>query len=229
MSQHTSPPRHAVADSNRLPWGRGGLVALELALQLAAEVAGLSIPRGAAHLRDHLVRAAEQLAASSRASTSSSRSEDDCGSRLIGVSHKPRSGAAIPPCGCPKRAAARWVTATSTWKPPTPRIRRCRATSRCSRGAGSRCRHRPSPSQARSAGWCLGYCGRSGGRATGDERLSSRSPGYAAQPHGWVNGVVSRCLERSCHVTSFNRWHTSTTLCASAMPCHHSRKVAGQE
>ncbi len=62
MSHHTPPPRHAVAESNPLPRGRAGLVALELALELAAEVVGLSIPRGASHLRDHLVRAADNTA-----------------------------------------------------------------------------------------------------------------------------------------------------------------------
>ena len=62
MSQHTSPPRHAVAETTALPRGRGGLVALELALQLAGEVAAIHIPRGVSHLRDHLLRAADNTA-----------------------------------------------------------------------------------------------------------------------------------------------------------------------
>jgi hypothetical protein len=59
MSHHTPPPRHAVAESNPLPRGRAGLVALELAAQLVAEIGSLAIPRGMSHLRDHLVRAAD--------------------------------------------------------------------------------------------------------------------------------------------------------------------------
>jgi hypothetical protein len=62
MSQHTPPLRHAVAESNALPRGRAGLVALEQALQLAAAVAVVEIPRGLGHLRDHLVRAADNTA-----------------------------------------------------------------------------------------------------------------------------------------------------------------------
>ena len=59
MSHHTPPPRHAVAESNPLPRGRAGLFALEGAVQLVTEIGGLAIPRGMSHLRDHLVRAAD--------------------------------------------------------------------------------------------------------------------------------------------------------------------------
>lgn len=62
MSQHTSPSRPSRGANRTLPRGRAGLVALELALRLAREVASIAIPRGASHLRDHLLRAADNTA-----------------------------------------------------------------------------------------------------------------------------------------------------------------------
>jgi hypothetical protein len=96
MSQHTPPSRQPRTSHRCLPRGRAKLLALTVAVELAATLAELSLPRGLSHLRDHLVRAAEQLAASSPAIASTSRSEDDSRSGLIGVSHKPRSGAVTP-------------------------------------------------------------------------------------------------------------------------------------
>jgi predicted Zn-dependent peptidase len=83
MSQHTLPPRHARSLHRNLPRGRAKLVAFEVAVDLAGRTAELSLPRGVSHLRDHLTRAADALAASSRVTRLSSRSEDDSGSRLI--------------------------------------------------------------------------------------------------------------------------------------------------
>ena len=62
MSQHTSPPRLATTRHRRLPRGRGRLVALEVALELAGALQSLVMPRGCSHLRDHLTRAADNTA-----------------------------------------------------------------------------------------------------------------------------------------------------------------------
>jgi len=59
MSQHTPPSRHAKNNRRSLPRGRAKLVALELAVELAGTVAELGPLRGLSHLRDHLVRAAD--------------------------------------------------------------------------------------------------------------------------------------------------------------------------
>jgi four helix bundle protein len=59
MSQHAPPPRRSTVNRPNLPRGRAGLVALHLAVHVATSVAGLSLPRGLAHLKDHLVRAAD--------------------------------------------------------------------------------------------------------------------------------------------------------------------------
>ncbi len=62
MSQHTPSSRPSRAVHRTLPRGRAKLVALEVALGLAGAIAGLSIPRGLFHLRDHLVRATDNVA-----------------------------------------------------------------------------------------------------------------------------------------------------------------------
>ena len=59
MSQHAPSPRRSTVNRPNLPRGRAGLVALHLAVHVATSVAGLSLPRGLAHLKDHLVRAAD--------------------------------------------------------------------------------------------------------------------------------------------------------------------------
>ena len=64
MSQHTPPPRHPnrkrPAPSRRsLPRGRAKLVALRVARIVAFEVSEIRFPRGMGHLRNHLVRAAD--------------------------------------------------------------------------------------------------------------------------------------------------------------------------
>ena len=59
MSQHAPPPRLPTVNRPHLPRGRGGLVALHLAVRVATSLARLNLPRGLAHLRDHLVRAAD--------------------------------------------------------------------------------------------------------------------------------------------------------------------------
>ena len=59
MSQHALPPRRSTVNRPTLPRGRAGLVALRLAVEVATSLAQLSLPRGLAHLRDHLVRAAD--------------------------------------------------------------------------------------------------------------------------------------------------------------------------
>ncbi len=60
MSQHTSPSRPI--QTRCLPLGRRKLVALETAVALVAEIHKLRLPRGLSHLRDHLVRAADNTA-----------------------------------------------------------------------------------------------------------------------------------------------------------------------
>jgi four helix bundle protein len=62
MSQHTLPPSHARSLHRNLPRGRAKLVAFEVAVDLAGRIAALSLPRGLSHLRDHLVRAADNTA-----------------------------------------------------------------------------------------------------------------------------------------------------------------------
>jgi four helix bundle protein len=57
MSKHTTPPRHR--NNNRLPSGLRKLVALEFAENLVVAIHTLRLPRGLAHLRDHLHRAAD--------------------------------------------------------------------------------------------------------------------------------------------------------------------------
>ena len=59
MSQHAPPPRRSTVNRPHLPRGRAGLVALNLAVQVGTSLARVSVPRGLAHLRDHLVRAAD--------------------------------------------------------------------------------------------------------------------------------------------------------------------------
>jgi hypothetical protein len=59
MSQHTPSPRRSTVNRPNLPRGRAGLVALHLAVHIATSVAEFSVPRGLAHLKDHLVRAAD--------------------------------------------------------------------------------------------------------------------------------------------------------------------------
>jgi len=59
MSQHAPSPRRSTANRPDLPRGRAGLVALHLAVRVATNVAQLPLPRGLAHLKDHLVRAAD--------------------------------------------------------------------------------------------------------------------------------------------------------------------------
>ncbi len=62
MSQHTPPSSQARTSHRSLPWGRAKLLALSVAVQLAATLAELPLPRGLSHLRDHLVRAADNTA-----------------------------------------------------------------------------------------------------------------------------------------------------------------------
>ena len=62
MSQHTSRPAPRTISRPRMPRGRTKLVALEVAIQLAGAVHRLQFPRGCSHLRDHLVRAADNTA-----------------------------------------------------------------------------------------------------------------------------------------------------------------------
>jgi len=59
MSQHASPPRRSTVNRPNLPRGRAGLVALQAAVHVATSVTRLSLPRGIAHLEDHLTRAAD--------------------------------------------------------------------------------------------------------------------------------------------------------------------------
>ena len=63
MSQHTPPPRHPKqqrqSPSRRsLPRGRAKLVAYRVARVVASQVSEIRFPRGLGHLRNHLVRAA---------------------------------------------------------------------------------------------------------------------------------------------------------------------------
>ena len=61
MSRHTH--RCVTPKINRqLPRGRVGLHALQVAVNVAEAVYGLRLPRGLSHLRDHLVRAADNTA-----------------------------------------------------------------------------------------------------------------------------------------------------------------------
>ncbi len=62
MSQHTSPSRPSKTQQRCLPLGRSKLVALETALCLVAAIHKLRLPRGLAHLWDHLMRAADNTA-----------------------------------------------------------------------------------------------------------------------------------------------------------------------
>jgi four helix bundle protein len=62
MSQHTYPPRQPNVRRRRLPKGRAKLVALEVAVDLVAAINKVRFRRGLTHLRDHLVRAADNTA-----------------------------------------------------------------------------------------------------------------------------------------------------------------------
>ena len=62
MSQHTPPSSQPRTSHRSLPRGRAKLLALSVAVELAASLAELSLPRGLSHLRDHLVRAADNTA-----------------------------------------------------------------------------------------------------------------------------------------------------------------------
>ena len=59
MSQHTSSSSRLKINRRILPRGRAKLLALEVAVQLARDVHVLALPRGFAHLGDHLQRAAD--------------------------------------------------------------------------------------------------------------------------------------------------------------------------
>jgi hypothetical protein len=58
MSQHTPPPSQPNHKQRRLPKGRAKLVAYDVAMKLVAAIKTVRVPRGFSHLRDHLVRAA---------------------------------------------------------------------------------------------------------------------------------------------------------------------------
>jgi hypothetical protein len=62
MSQHIPHRRRPRSRSHHLPRGATNLHALEVAIELAGAVQGLALPRGSGHLRDHLVRAADNTA-----------------------------------------------------------------------------------------------------------------------------------------------------------------------
>jgi len=62
MSQHTPPSSQPRTSHRSLPRGRAKLLALSVAVELAASLAEVSLPRGLSHLRDHLVRAADNTA-----------------------------------------------------------------------------------------------------------------------------------------------------------------------
>jgi hypothetical protein len=59
MSQHTLPPSQPQSSHRCLPRGRAKLLALDRAVELAASICQVRFPRGLSHLRDHLVRAAD--------------------------------------------------------------------------------------------------------------------------------------------------------------------------
>jgi four helix bundle protein len=61
MSQHT-PPRQPKSNRRRLPQGRKKLLALDVAVSLVSAIHDLRWQRGLSHLRDHLVRAADNTA-----------------------------------------------------------------------------------------------------------------------------------------------------------------------
>jgi len=62
MSHHTSTSSQPRTSHRALPRGRAKLLALSVAVEFAAILAELSLPRGLSHLRDHLVRAADNTA-----------------------------------------------------------------------------------------------------------------------------------------------------------------------
>ena len=59
MSQHTPSSGRREINRRRLPMGRSGLLAFEVAVELVHLLAGMQLPRGTSHLRDHLTRAAD--------------------------------------------------------------------------------------------------------------------------------------------------------------------------
>jgi hypothetical protein len=59
MSQHTHPFRQPKINRCSLPRGRARLAALEVAVEVADAVQQLEFGRGLGHLRDHLIRAAD--------------------------------------------------------------------------------------------------------------------------------------------------------------------------
>jgi hypothetical protein len=59
LSRDSPPPRHRNNNHRCLPVGCRKLIALEVAQQLVASIHMLQLPRGLAHLRDHLHRAAD--------------------------------------------------------------------------------------------------------------------------------------------------------------------------
>lgn len=62
MSHHTTPSRPPQTKTRCLPRGSKKLLALEVAISLVAAVHKLPMKRGLSHLRDHLVRAADNTA-----------------------------------------------------------------------------------------------------------------------------------------------------------------------
>ena len=62
MINHTSPTSQPKSNRRRLPHGRRKLLALEVAESLVVGVHQLQLQRGMSHLRDHLVRAADNTA-----------------------------------------------------------------------------------------------------------------------------------------------------------------------
>ncbi len=62
MSQHTPPPSHPKQNQRCLPQGRAKLLAFEVAVTLVAAIRTMRPLRGFSHLRDHLVRAANNTA-----------------------------------------------------------------------------------------------------------------------------------------------------------------------
>lgn len=61
MSQHTPSPSRRKSHRH-LPRGRAKLIALEVAINLTKAIAKIRFPKGTSHLRDHLVRAADNTA-----------------------------------------------------------------------------------------------------------------------------------------------------------------------